>query len=133
MFDNTRGTGWYLYSAGEAVTPSRVELVNGWPMLQYDQTDLSGVYDVNIADPPLSLKFAAQADSSESSMEELSPAQLATLKTVANVINWTPNFSLRGLVEKDRSGVEFWLPIAILVLLLVVLETFLSQLFSRSK
>ncbi|WP_066820790.1 hypothetical protein [Sphingomonas mali] len=29
VFDNTRGTGWYLYSAGEAVAPSRIELVNG--------------------------------------------------------------------------------------------------------
>jgi hypothetical protein len=29
VFDNTRGTGWYLYSAGEAVAPSRVDLVNG--------------------------------------------------------------------------------------------------------
>ncbi len=29
VFDNTRGVGWYLYSAGEAVAPSRVDLVNG--------------------------------------------------------------------------------------------------------
>ena len=41
-------------------------------------------------------------------MEELSPAQLMTLKSVANVMEWTPNFSLKGLVERDRSGVEFW-------------------------
>jgi len=111
----------------------RVELVNGWPLLQYEQTDLAGVYDVNIADPPMNLKFAAQADASESSMDELSPAQLSTLKMVANVINWTPNLSLRGLVEKDRSGVEFWLPIVIIVLLLAALETFLGQWFSRAK
>jgi hypothetical protein len=111
----------------------RVELVNGWPLLQYEQTDLAGVYDVNIGDPPTALKFAAQPDASESSMEELSAAQLTALKTVANVINWSPSLSLRGLVEKDRSGVEFWLPIAILVLLLAGVETFLSQWFSRAK
>lgn len=29
VFDNTRGVGWYLYSAGEAVAPSRIDLVNG--------------------------------------------------------------------------------------------------------
>jgi hypothetical protein len=111
----------------------RVEMVNGWPLLQYEQTDLAGVYDVNIADPAMSLKFAAQADAAESSLEELSPAQVSTLKMVANVINWTPNLSLRGLVEKDRSGVEFWLPIVVIVLLLAALETFLGQWFSRAK
>jgi len=29
VFDNTRGVGWYVHSAGEAVAPSRIELVNG--------------------------------------------------------------------------------------------------------
>jgi hypothetical protein len=29
VFDNTRGVGWYLYSAGDAVAPSRIDLVNG--------------------------------------------------------------------------------------------------------
>ncbi len=111
----------------------RIELVNGVPLLQYEQTDLAGVYDVNVADPPLALKFAAQPDASESSMEELSPAQINTLQSVANVLNWSPNFSLKGLVEKDRSGIEFWLPIVVLVLLLAALETFLGQWFSRAK
>ena len=111
----------------------RVELVNGWPLLQYEQTDLAGVYDVKIADPPLNLKFAAQPDSSESSLEELSPAQLSVLKNVANVITWTPSLSLRGMVEKDRSGIEFWLPILVVVLLLAAVETFLGQWFSRAK
>jgi hypothetical protein len=91
------------------------------------------VYDVKITDPPLSLKFAAQPDASESSLEELSPAQLAMLKSVANVITWTPSLSLRGMVEKDRSGIEFWLPILVLVLLLAAVETFLGQWFSRAK
>jgi len=111
----------------------RIELVGGWPALQYDQTDLSGVYDVKVADPPLSLKFAAQPDATESSLEEISAAQRTTLKTVANIIDWTPNTSLRGLVQKDRSGVEFWLPIIVIVLLLALLETFLGQWFSRPK
>jgi hypothetical protein len=111
----------------------RVELVNGWPLLQYDQTDTSGVYDVSIVEPPLSMKFAAQPNATESSLDELSPSQIATLKSVANVFIWSPNFSLRSLVEKDRSGVEFWLPIAVIVLLLAGIETFLAQWFSRAK
>jgi hypothetical protein len=111
----------------------RVELVNGWPALQYDQTDLSGVYDVSVVEPPLSLKFAAQPAAYESSLDELSPAQLSTLKTVASIIPWTPSLSLKGLVEKDRTGLEFWLPIVIVALVLAGLETFLGQWFSRSK
>jgi hypothetical protein len=66
------------------------------------KTDYGGVYEVSSTDPPLSVKFAAQPAPTESSMDELSPAQINVLKNVANVIPWTPNLSLRGLVEKDR-------------------------------
>jgi hypothetical protein len=41
--------------------------------------------------------------------------------------------SLRKVVEEQRVGAEFWLPLAILVLLLAGAETFLAQWFSRSK
>jgi len=111
----------------------RIELANGWPALQYDQTDLSGVYDISIPDPPLSVKFAAQPASYESSLDELSPAQLNILRSVANVIPWTPNLSLRGMVEKDRTGLEFWLPIIVAALLIAIVESFLGQWFSRAK
>ena len=111
----------------------RIELVKGWPMLQYDRTDLGGEYDVSVVDPPFAVKFAAQPAAYESSLDELSPAQVNILKTVANVLPWAPNLSLKGLVEKDRSGLEFWLPIVVAVLLLAGLETFLGQWFSRAK
>jgi len=111
----------------------RVELVNGAPTLQYDQTDYGGVYEVSSTDPPLSVKFAAQPTPIESSMDELSPAQINVLKNVANVIPWAPKLSLRGLVEKDRTGMEFWLPIVVVALLVAGAETFLGQWFSRSK
>ena len=112
---------------------SRVELIQGWPTVQFVQTDLAGLYSATIGDPPVQLKFAAQSDPGESSLDELSPAQLATLRDVANVVTWSPNLSLRGLVEKGRTGLEFWLPIAIFCLLLAAVETFLGQWFSRSK
>jgi hypothetical protein len=111
----------------------RIEMVNGWPTLQYDQTDFAGVYEASVVEPPLALKFAAQSDPSESNLDELSTAQLSTLRNVANVMSWTLDFSLRGLVEKSRTGVEFWLPIAALALLVGLVETFLGQWFSRSK
>lgn len=111
----------------------RVEMVNQAALLQYDQTDFAGVYDVSVTDPPLALKFAAQAAAAESSLEALSEAQLKTLREVAQVVSWVPNLSLKNLVEKDRSGLEFWLPVALLALLVAAAETFLGQWFSRSK
>ena len=66
-------------------------------------------------------------------MEELSAAQLQTLRGVAQVINWGPNVALKNLVERERTGMEFWLPIAVVALLVAGIETFLGQLFSRSK
>jgi hypothetical protein len=111
----------------------RVEMVSGWPTLQFDRTDLAGLYDAKIAEPAFALKFATQSDPGESSLDELSAAQLATLKDVAQVIPWSPNMSMKGLVEKGRTGLEFWLPIVIGCLLLAAVETFLGQWFSRSR
>ena len=111
----------------------RVEMANGWPTVQFEQTDLAGLYEASVGEPPLKLKFAAHADPGESALDELSPAQLGTLKDVANVVVWSPDMSLRGLVEKGRTGLEFWLPVLVVCLLLAALETFLAQWFSRSK
>ncbi len=110
-----------------------IDMVNGWPMVMYDRTDVAGLYEANVTEPALSIKFAAQPEPSESSLDELSASQLSTLKTVASVTPWSPNLSLRGMVERDRTGLEFWLPIAILALLIGFTETFLGQWFSRSK
>jgi hypothetical protein len=111
----------------------RVELVNGAPLLQYEGTDFAGVYEVHVAEPAYALKFAAQAEAGESSMEELTTGQIANLRSVANVVSWTPGLTLKGLAERDRSGLEFWLPIVIGALMVAGAETFLGQLFSRSK
>ena len=111
----------------------RVEVVDGRPTLQYNLTDFAGVYEAAVIDPPLTIKFAAQANAAESSMDELSPAQLNTIKSAAQVLQWSPTMDLKGLVQKDRTGLEFWLPIAILALIVAGTETFLAQLFSREK
>jgi hypothetical protein len=111
----------------------RVELVNGWPAVQYERTDFAGVYEARIAMPPLALQFAAQPDPTESSLDELSPSQLDLLKSVANVVEWTPDFALKSVVEQQRSGTEFWLPLAVAALLVGLVETFLGQWFSRAK
>jgi hypothetical protein len=111
----------------------RVEMVEGWPTVSFARTDLAGLYDAKMIEPPLSLKFAAQAEPAESSLDELSPAQLGTLRNVANVVVWTPGLSLKGLVEKGRTGLEFWMPILVVCLILAAFESFLGQWFSRSK
>ena len=111
----------------------RVEMVNGWPTALFEQTELAGLYDAKIQDPPLSLKFATSADPGESSLDELSPAQLSMLRDVANVVTWSTGLSLKSLVEKGRTGVEFWVPLTFVCLVLAGVEMFLGQWFSRSK
>ena len=111
----------------------RIEMVNGWPMLQYEQTDLSGVYEVAVGESRGAVRFAAQPDASESSLDELSSEQKKLLSTVAHVVEWAPNVSLRDQVQSARSGAEFWLPLVIIAMLLAAAETFLAQWFSRSK
>lgn len=111
----------------------RIEMVGGWPTFQYDQTDLAGAYDLSVVDPPVKMKFAAGSDPLESSLDELSPEQRKLLETVAHLVEWGPKFSLRETVERQRTGLEFWLPLLLVALLLAVVETFLAQYFSRSK
>jgi aerotolerance regulator-like protein/VWA domain-containing protein/CARDB protein len=111
----------------------RVEVADGRPVLQYSQTDYAGVYQAAVVDPALSVKFAAQANSAESSMDELSSAQLGTIRSVAQIVQWSSNMDLKGLVQKERTGLEFWLPIAIVALIVAGTESYLAQLFSREK
>lgn len=111
----------------------RIEMVQGAPVMQYERTDYAGLYKVTVADPPLEMAFAAQADPEESNLEELSSEQVQSLKAVAEVYHWGPDFSLRQMVEKQRSGVEFWPSLITAALLLALGECFLGQWFSRSR
>lgn len=110
-----------------------IEMVNGSPVVQYDNTDLGGIYEVAVGDEKGALRFAAQPDPTESSLDELSSEQKRLLATFAHVVDWAPNTSLRDEVERERSGAEFWLPIVLLAILFGAAETFLGQWFSRSK
>ncbi len=111
----------------------RIELVNGWPMLQFEGTDLGGIYEVGVGDARGVLRFAAQADANESSLDELSAEQKKLLNASAHVVEWAPGLSFKDSMQFAGSGAEFWLPIVILALLLAGAETFLGQWFSRSK
>ncbi len=120
-------------STGGARELRKVELVNGVPMLQYDATDKAGVYEISIADPPTVLKFATQPDPAESNLDDISAEDLKTLGEVSRVVRWSPTLSLKEMVEKERLGAEYWLPVALLAMLVAAVETFLAQYFSRSK
>ena len=111
----------------------KIEMVNGNPAVTYANTDQNGLYQISLDDPPTYLKFAAQSDPKESSLAELSEADLEEIRRVASITKWGPMVDLRQSVEQQRVGAEFWLPLAILVLLVAGSETFLAQYFSRSK
>lgn len=111
----------------------RIEMVNGWPMLQFEGTDLSGIYDVAVGETKGAVRFAAQPAAKESSLDELSSEQKKLLSASAHVVEWAPNTSLKSQVQYARAGAEFWLPIVILAMLVAGAETFLGQWFSRPK
>lgn len=113
----------------------RIEMLGGWPMFQYDQTDFSGVYELSVAgaEPPVSIRFAAQPDATESLLDELSAEQKKMLASVSHLVEWGPKFSLKDQVARERSGSEFWLPLMFAALLVAVAESALGQWFSRSK
>lgn len=111
----------------------KIAMIEGNPGVTYDRTDQSGIYEVKLSDPEESVKFATQSNPAESGLAELSAADLGEIRRVANVARFNPLVDLRQLVEKQRVGAEFWLPLVIIVLLLAGCETFLAQYFSRSK
>jgi len=114
--------------------PRRITVVNGVPMLQFDDTDIAGGYTATIdADPPAVIKFAVLPNPEESKMEELTKAQLAAFSPPAQVVRWTPGTNLGQAIEKERSGTEFWTVLALLALITAVAESILADQFSKSK
>lgn len=112
----------------------RITVVNGLPMLDYDDTDTAGIYTVTInGDTPSTIKFAVQSNPEESKLAELSPAQLSAFVPPAQVIRWTPGVNLGQAIEKERRGSEFWIVLALLALITAGVETVLADIFSKSK
>lgn len=114
-----------------ATESGRVAMVEGVAQLQYGGTHTAGLYEVALEGHPL--RFAAQPDPRESNLDPLAPEQWAKLKAVAKVFTASPELQLRAELEKSRVGAEWWLPLALAVLMLAGLETWLAQKFSRPK
>ncbi len=113
----------------------RISLVNGIPVLEYDETDLAGAYDVRIggADGAPLLRFAAQPDLEESKLQELSPTDLKSFDGIADVLRWGSGVSLHATIQRERTGSEFWIVFAVLALACAVAETLLGNRWSKSR
>jgi hypothetical protein len=113
----------------------RVTVNNGIPLLQYEDTDLAGAYEVKIGSSggaPL-LRFAAQTDPAESKLAELSGADLKSFDGIADIIHWTSGAAMHATIQHGRTGTEFWLAFAIVGLCCAVAETALGNHWSRSR
>ena len=114
-----------------ATDSGRVGMVEGVAQLQLGGTHTAGLYEVALEGQPI--RFAAQPDPRESNLDPLAPDQWTKLNAVARVFKASPELSLRAELEKSRVGAEWWLPLALAVLMLAGLETWLAQRFSRPK
>lgn len=103
-------------------------------VLEFEETDRGGLYQVlPVSGSQPVAAFATQPDRQESDLTELTPEGRAEIGQVAQVIDWVPGMDLRAAFDRERVGVELWLPLVVAVLLLGILEVWMAQAFSRSK
>ncbi len=113
----------------------RITVNNGLAMLDFDETDTAGAYQVKaggISGATL-LEFAAQTDPSESRLAELDAGDLKSFEKIADVIRWSSGAGFHTSIQRERTGAEFWLAFAILGLGCAVAETVLGNRWSRSR
>ena len=112
----------------------RIELVENQPVLQSEEIDLAGTYEVTIqTEPPVKLKFAAQADPRESRLDALTEGQLTQLGSVATVVHWQPELAWKQSGPANTGSWEIWRVLAWIALVVAVTETVLGQIFSEPK
>lgn len=113
---------------------TRVDLINGLPTIRYDETDYSGIYNVMISgETTKNIRFAAQFDPSESDIVHLSKEKVNLISEDAKVVENRDISSLRQELEKNKYGIELWLPLALLALVMAMVEAGLAQYFSKTK
>lgn len=110
-----------------------LKAVPGGAWLEFEDTDRAGTYSVSVAGEPVPSLFAVGLDPAETDPKDLPPEARAQLERIAQVVDWSAELDLRAAFDRERSGLEIWLPLALGVLLLAVLETWLGQRFSRPK
>src|SRR5262249_28303302 len=112
----------------------KIEMVDGVPMLHYEDTNAAGAYDAAIGTggDTVHVRFAAQPDTAESDLTEITPSQIDTLSQSSLVVNY-PDPALEQTLSKARIGTELWLPLALAAVFCAVGETYLADWFSRSR
>lgn len=110
----------------------RIELIDGTPLLVFRSTNLAGPYEAKAGDEVLA-RFAAQSDTDESVLDELSAEQADAIGSAARVMRWTTAAAFADGLRQSRIGTELWLPVAAVALVLAVMETLLAHWFSRPK
>jgi len=113
----------------------RINIVNGVPLLRFDETEKAGPYEAAIkTEPPTIIKFAAQFDPSESNLTAEPQAELDSLAPDVQVVRWGPNAHLDGQAGKEGgNGAEIWVTLAVLVLIAACGEMVMGGIFSASK
>ncbi len=112
----------------------RIRMVGGLPLLQFDETSQAGAYEVTVkTDPPSTVKFAAQFDSSESRLADLPKEKFDALSSSAQVLRWSGSGPLDIKAAKGGKGVEWWTFLAFLALVVACAEVGLAGVFSASK
>jgi hypothetical protein len=108
--------------------------VPGGSLLEFDETLWSGLYRVGVVGGPArSGMVAAQMDPAESDLTEWTAAEREEVGGWAQVVDWEAGMDLGLVFDRERVGVELWLPLMGLVMGLALVETWLAQRFSRSK
>ena len=131
------GANALITRPGEAVengSMRRISMVDGVPLLRYDETDNAGPYKVTVkTEPPATVEFAVQSNPVESNLEPLSSGQLDSLAQTAQLVHWTPETRLDKQAAPDRGGREIWSALAILAIVAACVEIFFAGVFSASK
>ena len=112
----------------------QINVVESRAQFDFDDTDLAGSYEARLGDDATPFfRFATQGDRDESKLAELSESDLKSLASTAQIVHWTAATTFRNTLERERTGAEFWLPLAVLGLVVAVGETVLGNRWSRPK
>lgn len=128
----------FVAAPGESKGPGalrRLSVVEGVPLLRFEETDRAGAYDVTVkTEPPTTVKLAAQFNPAESDLTPLAQAQIDSLAPAATIIRWAPGMNFKDQLGPGRGGGgEFWVPLAFLGLLVACVEMGLAGIFSAPK
>ena len=131
------GKDYFVLEPGakrKAARAKSVMIKNNIPFIEQADTSLAGAYSASFTeDGSAPVRFAAASDPAEGDLHELSIADLATLAPVAQIVRWTPKTDLRSQMQRERTGTELWLLLALAAVAFVFAETVLGNRFSRSK